>query len=339
MSTSDTAKTSDPRPTSALHAAQQLIIPQAAAIATIITKSLLHPIDTMKVRVQSQPNTNLRALFKQYQGQWGPSYLYAGLPIKLALYAPYQSLYMSAYTYTKTILYHYELSAPSPSSDDLRLLANGTSRPRVVPNKSLEALCGSVAAEFACAGIRVPMEAIKMRLQASVATNTKTAANDLWQHGIRKVSRLFVPQTLCHDLPYSITQWMMYEHLRPVLHAKAKVLTDESERRRGVIDANSRFRWWMGKTATFLTGASSGLVTGIVTVPLDVVKTRVVVESHGTGKVAGFFHTGREIIRKEGVSSLMRGGAWRVLWITSNSACFFPVFEAVKEVLGMESPK
>ena len=380
-----------PHPATLSETARQLIIPQAAAVATVLTKSVLHPIDTIKIRVQAKHHGSLRALYNSYKGQWGVGHLYAGLPIKLLLYAPYQSLYMTAYMWSKPLLYAAGLSAPAEKGDGTAGGGAGTlsaanaysggggssssSAPTVVrQNKSLEAVTGALIAEFSCAFIRVPMEVMKVRLQASVTKNTRTAARDFVRQGLSKTSRLFVPQTLCHDLPYSVTQWLVYEHVRPVLDRKAKgwaasVVTETprrplSERAAGLWTAaagrvsggaqaagvsnaasplsssfpslayTERAHWWFVKAATFCVGMSSGLVAGIVTVPLDNIKTRVIVASNNIGgRVPSFVGTARAVVRTEGVRGMLRGGSWRVLWISSNTACFFPIFDCVKEAL------
>ena len=88
-----------------------------------------------------------------------------------------------------------------------------------------------------------------------------------------------------------------------------------------------------------LTGVAagvSGTVASVVTTPIDVVKTRVMLgaggeELKGTEKTArkvkGTLAVGREVWRKEGVRGLFRGGALRSVWSAFGMSIYLGIYE------------
>jgi len=81
-----------------------------------------------------------------------------------------------------------------------------------------------------------------------------------------------------------------------------------------------------------LIGAFAGAVTGAITTPLDVIKTRLMVQ--GTSKqYKGVFDCVQKIVREEGASTLTKGIGPRVLWIGIGGSIFFGVLERTKKIL------
>eukprot|EP00758_Cryptobia_borreli_P009135 Tbor_TRINITY_DN5449_c1_g6::TRINITY_DN5449_c1_g6_i1::g.24226::m.24226/K15111/SLC25A26; solute carrier family 25 (mitochondrial S-adenosylmethionine transporter), member 26 len=132
-----------------------MVLPEAAALASIITKTLLHPIDTIKCRFQSisgarcsfATETTLSRVMKRYKYKWSPVYMYSGLPSKLVLYAPYQALYMTSLVSTREYL--------------TIVVTEGSDGPPSTIQRCIIALSAATAGELTSSFIRVPMEAIK----------------------------------------------------------------------------------------------------------------------------------------------------------------------------------
>ena len=82
-------------------------------------------------------------------------------------------------------------------------------------------------------------------------------------------------------------------------------------------------------------GAVAGAVTGAVTTPLDVVKTRLMVEGGKTQYRGGAWAALTTIAREEGVSALFRGVQPRVVWIGVGGSIFFGSLELAKKALGV----
>jgi hypothetical protein len=281
----------------------------SAALASLITKSILHPIDTVKCRVQAVPHTTWREFFVATRGQWTPPQVYRGLGVKLVAYAPISSIYMVSYHGTKE---HLEGFAQRHGYGNVPAFAV------IIP--------ACLVADCAAAFVRVPMEAVKMRLQANVYSGAVEGVKHVRRDGLRHLTRLFVPQVLLHDVPFSIVQWGFYETLRPFARRWVSWATGK--------DAS-------GPVASLISGALAGSVTGFVTTPFDIVKTRVVVTSSvsrcgsSTSVPAWSAATSstvvaRAIYREKGLAGFMRSSGIRVCWMATNAGLYFSVFEAMK---------
>lgn len=270
-----------------------------AATASLITKAVLHPIDTIKCRVQARTSApGITNFLSEWRGHWTPRYLYRGLTLKLAMYAPFQSTYITAYSVSKRKLEEAGLQ------------------------KLVVVLLASLVADFTAAIIRVPMEAAKMRLQASVYPNTTEALRALRSDGVRRVSRLFVPQIIVHDVPYGFVQWLCYEYLKPAIGPCVHEALAGLGHGHDTSIENAGF-------TSLISGGISGCIAGLVTAPLDLVKTRTVVRSAHSESV----HVRtvvREVARDHGLRGFWRGASARVLWISTNVAVYFALFEAMK---------
>ena len=187
-----------------------------AGMSSVITKTLLFPIDTIKCRLQANTSVALRNLFN-------------GLGPKILLYAPYQSIYMTAYTQAR------DRCGTSP----LGVAASG------------------VVAELAGSVVRVPMETIKQRMQMGAIGSNRDLI-DL----IRSTPRIFfaprnfLAQTLVHDIPCGVVHWVVYEWLRR--DAAGTVSSDSSAAGSGAV---------AGATAAILTNPLDVVKTRMITRP------------------------------------------------------------------------
>lgn len=245
-----------------------------------------------------------------------------------------------------------------------------------------------------------------------------------------RMRALFIPQTLMHDIPYSICQWLAYEALRPwvveqtvqqvtkssdssphqrdeVPHAKeskagvqvgvpplpagtvrvgvggggegevhfchgsSSLPTTRQEERAANPSSsgsannpnhhnlNPNDSQWLHRDSssrevkfssfrffsrTAVAGGAAGFCASVLTIPLDHIRTRALVlegqrkRGGGCGEAMSSKSTiWKEVIRpvylERGISGFFRGGGWRVLWVTSNMALYFPVFEWLKHQL------
>lgn len=132
-----------------------------------------------------------------------------------------------------------------------------------------------LVADLAASPLYVPTEVLKTRLQLQGRHN-----NPFFQSGynyrsswhalrtivqVEGVGALFYgyKATLYRDLPFSALQFAFYEKEREM----AKLWTGSSQ---------------IGVPLEILTGASAGGMAGVLTCPLDVVKTRVQTQQHGS---------------------------------------------------------
>lgn len=157
------------------------------------------------------------------------------------------------------------------------------------------------------------------------------------------------------NLPFTAMQFPMFEHLRTYIHAY--------RRRRGVATGSL----WETALVTAVSAGSAGSVAAVLTTPIDVVKTRIMLsaaDSHqprdeaqkkaakeleaqgrdakaeiekaqqaARGGRAGGLAVGKEILRTEGMKGLFRGGALRGLWTALGSGLYLGVYESGRRYL------
>nr|GLL18406.1 S-adenosylmethionine carrier 1, chloroplastic/mitochondrial-like isoform X2 [Ipomoea trifida] len=167
---------------------------------------------------------------------------------------------------------------------------------------------------------------------------------------------------LLRDLPFDAMQFCIYEQLRlgyklaVSFHLHLRSLLD-------LFSSLGRLRSWFSRRnskhinldfhrygAFFLQakrdlndsenamiGAFAGAVTGAITTPLDVIKTRLMVQGSAR-QYQGVLHCVGTIAREEGTSALFKGMGPRVLWIGIGGSIFFGVLEKTKQLLAQKRP-
>lgn len=157
------------------------------------------------------------------------------------------------------------------------------------------------------------------------------------------------------NLPFTAMQFPMFEHLRTSIHAYRKD--------KGLATGTL----WETATVTAISAGSAGAIAAVITTPVDVVKTRIMlsasdsvqprgeeqkkivkeIEAQGKdakaeiekaqqaarGGRAGGLAVGKEILRTEGVKGLFRGGALRGLWTALGSGLYLGVYESGRRYL------
>lgn len=157
------------------------------------------------------------------------------------------------------------------------------------------------------------------------------------------------------NLPFTAMQFPMFEHLRKYIH--------DYRKRSGT----STGSLWETGTVTAVSAGSAGALAAVITTPIDVVKTRIMlsaadssqprgeehkkivaeIEAQGKdakaeiekaqqaarGGRAGGLAVGREILRTEGMKGLFRGGALRGLWTALGSGLYLGVYESGRRYL------
>lgn len=179
-------------------------------------------------------------------------------------------------------------------------------------------LAASVGEVAACT-VRVPSEVIKQRVQTGVHARSFHAlksilSNELGEGVFRGLYRGFGP-TLMREIPFTAVQFPIYEKLKQVSGANE----------RPYISA--------------FCGSFAGAVAAAVTTPLDVIKTRVMLQKHplqtsasGSGGRISLLHIVRDI-SNEGASAFLKGIVPRTLWISAGGAVFLGVYEIAKDAV------
>ncbi|KAG1763638.1 mitochondrial carrier domain-containing protein [Suillus occidentalis] len=173
-------------------------------------------------------------------------------------------------------------------------------------------LSASVAEVAACL-IRVPTEVIKTRMQTSMygaSTSSFKAATLVLQHdGIRGFYRGFWT-TIMREIPFTSLQFPLYEFLKHRL----SIYLDRKP---------------LYAHEAAVCGSIAGGTAAALTTPLDVLKTRVMLDLRDPSKqqVPSLPMRFRQIYVQEGAKALFAGIVPRTMWISAGGAVFLGVYE------------
>ncbi|KAG5937678.1 hypothetical protein E4U60_001782 [Claviceps pazoutovae] len=211
---------------------------------------LMHSIDTVKTRQQGDPNSPSRytSLGRSYYTIWRQEGirrgLYGGWIPALGGSFPATVLFFGTYEWSKRFLIDHGLQ------QHLAYLSAG--------------FLGDIAASIAY----VPSEVLKTRLQLQGRYNNPHFKSGYNYRGTVDAVRTIVrtegasalfygyKATLYRDVPFSALQFMFWEQF----HAWARIYKNGSD---------------IGVPLEIITGATAGGLAGVLTCPLDVVKTRL----------------------------------------------------------------
>lgn len=195
---------------------------------------------------------------------------------------------------------------------------------------------------------------------ASGASTGKTALQSsvslqVFKQFVNKPSQLFRGYTAlaARNLPFTAMQFPMFEHLRERIkkHRKEK----------------GTFTGGLGETAliTAVSAGSAGSVAAVITTPVDVVKTRIMLSAAGEKSEAdakkelekakkegksldglakqkgverkSSLRVAKEVMAESGVKGLFRGGLLRAAWTAVGSGLYLGAYESGRLWLGGES--
>ncbi|KAK6455881.1 mitochondrial carrier protein PET8 [Scheffersomyces xylosifermentans] len=209
-------------------------------------------------------------------------------------------------------------SAPSASLffvtyDSMKIYTKDTLKP--THSHMLAASCGEIAACL----VRVPGEVIKQRTQTGVlGVNGKSTSWSNFLYLIQNKSGEGVFKglyrgwntTIMREIPFTVIQFPLYEFLKKKWSAATG-----------------------GKDLSLVKGAFCGSIAGGVaaaaTTPLDVIKTRIML-NHERVSVG---HLVKSMIQEEGYSTFLRGIGPRTCWISAGGAIFLGCYELVHTTL------
>jgi len=191
--------------------------------------------------------------------------------------------------------------------------------PHLVPvNHMLSASIGEVAACL----VRVPTEIIKTRSQTSsygtLANTSLATAKLVWKtDGLRGFYRGF-GTTVMREIPFASLQFPMYEFFK---HRLSYLLYDKPSSLRPV--------------EASLCGSAAGGIAAVLTTPLDVLKTRVMLSQDPSHPAyLSPLNRLRRIYLSEGIRALFAGVIPRTMWISAGGAVFLGMYEWTIDILG-----
>ncbi|XP_015788063.1 S-adenosylmethionine mitochondrial carrier protein [Tetranychus urticae] len=252
----------------------------AGAIAGMSVDLALFPLDTVKTRLQSQFGFQNSGGFKQ---------LYRGLGSAMIVSAPNAAAFFSVYEYSKVAMNHH-LTDPT--------LINMTS--------------ASLAETAACL-IRVPVEVVKQRTQASKVSWNIILKQALREDKLIGMYRGFL-STLSRDIPFALIQLPLWEHLK-------KIWAKFNDKPISAVES-------------CICGSLAGLCAAIATNPIDVAKTRIMLakKDNKYGRV-NFLAVISLIFKESGFRGLYSGASPRILFITIGGAVYLGGYDFYKSTV------
>ncbi|PYH40001.1 putative mitochondrial carrier protein [Aspergillus neoniger CBS 115656] len=308
----------------------------SGAFAVLIVDFLVYPIDTLKTRIQSPTynkiykdattgTLNRKLLFRGlYQGVG--SVILATLPASGAFFTTYESL-----KHTLT-----------------------TTQQPPLPTPIIHSLSSCVAESVSCF-ILTPAEVIKQNAQVYTNPNPNPNPNDPKKTPSKTNITLLTLRKFRHrplslwsgytallgrNLPFTGLNFPLFEYLRGLgAGYLLRCRTDGDGKVGG--DVLGQFGNVQRALITGVSAAIAGTVSSVVTTPVDVVKTRMMLgaggstssdtggsgDKRGERRRWGAWEVGKKVYREEGVRGLFKGGAIRSVWTAVSFGVYLCVYE------------
>ena len=187
----------------------------------------------------------------------------------------------------------------------------------------------AASASLIASVVRVPSEVIKQRMQSGQGFRSaqNVFSGIMRNYGVRGLYNGAVP-LLLRDLPFNTIEFAVYENLKiTAKRLKAAALVAAGA------DANLEWRSVaLSNGETGLMGALAGLFTAAITTPMDVLKTRLMVQATGA-RYANIADAAVKIVHEEGLHVLFQGLTPRLLWISFGGCVFFTALEGMEAAL------
>lgn len=166
------------------------------------------------------------------------------------------------------------------------------------------------------ASLTSPLEMIRTYRQGTGQSSSFGIARSvISSHGLRGLW-LGLSPTLLRDVPFSGLYWLGFERIKADLASGPGII---------------------GPPAAFIAGMISGSIAGAVTIPVDVIKTKMQVDPLN-GSRDSATDVVREIMRTEGWRGFTRGLAARVLKVAPACAVMISTYEVFKAMYAAEFP-
>eukprot|EP01117_Protostelium_nocturnum_P001011 TRINITY_DN11331_c0_g1_i1.p1 TRINITY_DN11331_c0_g1~~TRINITY_DN11331_c0_g1_i1.p1 ORF type:complete len:320 (+),score=53.49 TRINITY_DN11331_c0_g1_i1:140-1099(+) len=289
----------------------------AGGVAGLIADFCTHPIDTIRARLQVQGHNNNNSI-RKYNGTFdgfrsilkheGWRAFYKGFAIVSVSTIPAHALYFAGYEMAKR---NFQKDRREEDKSVWVHLVSGL----------WADVCGSI--------IWVPMDVIKQRLQVQQSSASTYRGSFhafqtiVKQEGAGGLFKGFLPAIATYG-PFVAIYFATYEKAKLF----AKDVTSSS--------SLSEIPFW----AQLVCGATAGAISAMVTCPMDVIKTRIQVESKKSeGAYKGGLDALRRIMKEEGFGAFTKGMTARILWIAPGTAITIGLYEQFKSIILKNSRK
>lgn len=271
----------------------------AGGIAGAFTYVCLHPLDTVKTKLQTKGaseiySSALDAVGKTFQSK-GILGFYSGVSAVIVGSTASSAVYFGTCEFGKSVL----------------------SKVPNYPSVLIPPTAGAMG-NIISSAIMVPKELITQRMQAGAKGRSwEVLLRILEKDGVLGLYAGY-SATLLRNLPAGVLSYSSFEYLKTAVLLRMKQAHLEP-------------------VQSVCCGALAGAISASLTTPLDVVKTRLMTQGHGeaVNKVAAAMVTGvsatvKQILKEEGWVGLTRGMGPRVLYSACFSAIGYFAFETAK---------
>lgn len=283
-----------------------------------------HPFDTIKVKLQSQGGAAGAPAFsgpldavKQTLGREGPKGLYKGMAAPLATVALFNAVLFASRGQCEALLEHAD-GSPLGMSD--RLLA-------------------AVGASCAVSLVATPTELLKCRLQAQGCSATARqrlldAGLDPSKHTVYRGPRDVARHVLAHEggprgLYKGLGATLWRESLgNMAMFGLYELVKQQLVAARGLSSAAQ-----LSHGDLMLAGGLGGTAFWLACYPLDIIKSKLQVDSYTAPRYRGLLDCGRQLVAASGFRGLFAGFAPALARSFPANAVCFTAYEAAKAFL------
>lgn len=274
--------------------------------------SLMYPLDTVKTRQQGASaaavarkySTAVQALKTIVREEGFARGLYRGYPAMVLGSFPSTMLFFGSYEALKRGMLAYT---------DM--------------NETLVHLTAGFVGDIVSSFVYVPSEVIKTRLQVQGPYRPGLQATPQSQYNYRGMRDAFTQivrqegagalfygykATLIRDVPFSGLQFAFYERFRKM-----------AQRQSGSTELSAG--------AELVVGGAAGGLAGILTTPLDVIKTRI--QTQTQQRIHSTMQGVRYILASEGLAGVFGGVAPRFVWTSIQSSVMLLLYQSSLRVL------
>lgn len=266
----------------------------AGATARAASQATIHPLDTLKVRMQTtmKNGKQVKGIGKNLPSisrcARGVSTLYKGVLSAATGAGIAIGAYFAFYSVAKNVM---------------------TRRTQL--NPGAVAFVSGGAAALGSSVVKVPLAVCIRSVQAGVYPNAVIAAGSIVKAaGVRGLFTGYLP-TMLEDVPDMAVKFAAYETLRSVHQS---IITDRQP----------------NTQEDFVMGAISGALAAACSTPLDVVKTNMMCMAASRPSMIS---VATKVMRTKGVTGFFQGVGPRALSNGMNSAVFFCFLEAFRTVI------
>ncbi|KAK9069673.1 hypothetical protein SSX86_011577 [Deinandra increscens subsp. villosa] len=264
----------------------------AGGIAGLFTYVCLHPLDTIKTKLQTKGaskiyDNTLDAIVKTFQSK-GILGFYSGVSAVIVGSTASSAIYFGTCELGKSVL----------------------SKLPNYPSVLIPPTAGAMG-NIISSAIMVPKELITQRMQAGAKGRSwEVLVRILEKDGVLGLYAGY-SATLLRNLPAGVLSYSSFEYLKAAVLIKSK-------------QAN------LEPFQSVLCGALAGAISASLTTPLDVVKTRLMTQIHSDKIAFGVSETVKQILMEEGWVGFTRGMGPRVVHSACFSAIGYFAFETAR---------